>query len=468
MKPVIVLVGRPNVGKSTLFNRLTGARDAIVADIPGVTRDRQYGEGKFESFPFYVVDTGGVTEQVSQKRSAIQSIEDHLREQTRIAIGEADAIIFVVDAREGLIPADRELADDLRQLDKPVALAINKAEGIGTAAAKSDFYSLGISDVYTISAVRGDGVGDLVRSVLGNFELSFEDVEAEAEPDNVPRVSFVGRPNAGKSTLINAILGEERVVVSAEPGTTRDSISVPLTYRQRDYILIDTAGVRRKSKVRESLEKFSVIKTLQAIEKANVVVLVIDGSEGLGEQDATLAGFILEQGRALVIAVNKTDLMDKERIEWMKREVERRFPFLSFAATHFISAKQRSGIGTIFGSVDRAYQSAWKTLPTSRLNRELQLAVERTAPPMVRGRRIKLKFAHQGGKNPPRVIVHGNQVESVPESYRRYLANSFRKAFRLEGTPVVIEFRQGENPYQGRPTKKSKARKYGNSPAKRK
>lgn len=468
MKPVIVLVGRPNVGKSTLFNRMTGARDAIVADIPGVTRDRQYGEGRFDSYPFFIVDTGGVTQQVSEKRSGIQSIEDHLREQTRIAISEADAIIFVVDAREGLIPADRELADDLRQMHKPVALAINKAEGMGSAAAMSDFYSLGISNVHSISALRGDGVHDLIGSLLGNFELSSTDSEHQTEQDNVARVSIVGRPNAGKSTLINAILGEERVVVSAEPGTTRDSISIPLTYRKREYILIDTAGVRRKSKVKESIEKFSVIKTLQAIEKANVVVLVIDGSAGLGEQDATLAGFILEQGRALVIAVNKTDLMEKEKIEWMKREVERRFPFLSFAATHFISAKHNRGLGAIFGSIDRAYQSAWKTLPTSKLNRELQLAIERTAPPMVRGRRIKLKFAHQGGKNPPRVIVHGNQVESVPDAYRRYLANSFRKAFHLEGTPVVIEFRQGENPFQGRPSVKKKPRKYGKSPAKRK
>jgi len=456
MKPVIALVGRPNVGKSTLFNRLTGGRDAIVADTPGVTRDRQYGNGKLGAQPYFVVDTGGVTDRLNEGASAgTRSIEDDLRIQTRQALLEADAVVFVVDAKEGILPADKELAIELRKLQKPIALAINKAEGLTRDGALADFYALGFPDPNIISAKRGDGVREMIDGVLSAFPSS-----EETEEDNSDvRVSIVGRPNAGKSTLINAIFGEQRVVVSEVPGTTRDSIRIPIEFKGSRYLMIDTAGVRRRARVKDVIEKFSVIKTLQAIEEANVVVLVIDGVEGLSEQDASLAGFILEEGRALVIAVNKVDQMDAQRIDWVRREIDRRFPFLSFANKHFISAKESKGIGAIFRSIDKAYEAACKTLSTSRLNRELARVVERSAPPLVHGRRIKLKFAHQGGKNPPRIIIHGNQVESVPESYRRYLANSFRKTFRLEGTPVRIEFRSGDNPYAGRTGGRKKSAK---------
>jgi GTP-binding protein len=455
MKPVIALLGRPNVGKSTLFNRITGSRDAIVVDIPGVTRDRQYGRGRLGDVDYFVVDTGGVTDRYSgQKNQAAKSIEDHLRDQTRNALVEADAVVLVVDARDGILPADRELAADLRKLSKPVVLAINKAEGLVDESARADFYSLGFENSYVISAKRGDGVQSMVDDILAQFPQAEE--KSEEEEETGIRVSIVGRPNAGKSTLINSIFGEERVVVSDQPGTTRDSILIPFAYKGKSYQIIDTAGVRRRARVKETIEKFSVVKTLQAIEQCNVVVLVIDGVEGLSEQDATLAGFIVEEGKALVIAVNKLDQLDKNRVDWLKREIDRRFPFLGFAHIHFISAKQSTGVTGIFRSIDKAYESAYKTLPTSRLNRELARAVEKTAPPLVHGRRIKLKFAHQGGKNPPRIIIHGNQVESVPESYRRYLANTFRRVFRLEGTPVAIEFRSGDNPYAGKKSTKKK------------
>jgi GTP-binding protein len=397
---------------------------------------------------YFVVDTGGITDRFNGKpRTDHSSIDDVLQYQTRQALVEADAIIFVVDAREGILPSDKELAAELRRLPKPVVLAINKSEGLGGEEARADFFGLGFSDTYAISAKRGDNVRRMMEQIIVHFPETPEEIDKES---GQLKVSIVGRPNAGKSTLVNAILGEERVIVSDVPGTTRDSIRIPIGFKDKQYQLIDTAGVRKRSKVREEIEKFSVIKTLQAIEEANVVVLVIDGTEGLSEQDATLAGIIVEQGRALVIAVNKVDSMDAQQIDWMKRELDRRFPFLDFADRHFISAKKSRGIGAIFRSVDRAYDSACRNLTTSRLNRELAQAIERTAPPMVHGRRIKLKFAHQGGQNPPRIIVHGNQVDSVPDSYRRYLANTFRKAFNLVGTPVVIEFRAGDNPFAGR------------------
>jgi len=456
MKPVIALVGRPNVGKSTLFNRITGSRDAIVIDVPGVTRDRQYGHGQLGDLDYIVVDTGGVTETYSDTKNPLQkSLDDFLQDQTRAAMLEADAIVFVVDARDGILPADRDLASDLRKLEKPVYVAINKAEGIGSETARSDFYSLGFENEHVISAKRGDGVQELIQSILESFPTADERSEIE---DKGICVSIVGRPNAGKSTLVNAIFGQERVVVSDQPGTTRDSILVPFVFKEKHYSFIDTAGVRRRAKVKETIEKFSVVKTLQAIEESNVVVLVIDGVEGLSEQDASLAGIILQEGKALVIAVNKADKIDKSRLEWLKQEIDRRFPFLVFAQVHFISAMKSTGVTGLFKSIDRAYASAYKTLPTSRLNRELEKAVQKTAPPMVHGRRIKLKFAHQGGQNPPRIIIHGNQVDSVPDSYRRYLSNTFRKAFKLEGTPVVIEFRSGENPYAGKKKSKKKSK----------
>ena len=455
MKPVIALLGRPNVGKSTLFNRITGSRDAIVIDVPGVTRDRQYGRGRLGEVDYYVVDTGGVTDRYSeQKNRPSRSLEEHLQDQTRNAIVEADAVILVVDARDGILPADRELAADLRKLSKPVVVAVNKAEGLVSESAQADFFALGFENIHVISAKRGDGVQAMIDEILVQFPQA--EVKVDEEEEQGIRVSIVGRPNAGKSTLINSIFGEERMVVSDQPGTTRDSILIPFDYRGKHYQIFDTAGVRRRSKVKETIEKFSVVKTLQAIEECNVVVLVIDGVEGLSEQDATLAGIIVEEGKALVIAVNKLDKLDKDRIERLKQEIDRRFPFLGFAHIHFISAKESTGVSGIFRSIDKAYESACKTLPTSRLNRELAKAVEKTAPPMVHGRRIKLKFAHQGGKNPPRIIIHGNQVESVPDSYRRYLSNTFRKVFRLEGTPVAIEFRSGDNPFAGKKSIKKK------------
>lgn len=459
MKPVIALIGRPNVGKSTLFNRLTGERDAIVADIPGVTRDRQYGSVSIDGRSIFIVDTGGITEAFDPAKSTNKSsLEDHLRTQTHHAVVESDAVLFMVDARDGVLPVDKELANELRQLDKPVALVINKAEGLAAELIKSEFFELGIRSMHVVSAKRGDGVRAMLREIVSPFP---EDNEAAEEVDDEVRVSIIGRPNAGKSTFINSVIGSDRVVVSEVPGTTRDSIRIPVSVKGREYTLIDTAGVRKRARVKESLEKFSVVKTLQAIEQANVVLLMIDGSDGLSDQDATLAGFVLEEGRALVLAINKVDKMDKDRIAWMRQEIERRFPYLAFAKLHFISAKNATGLAGVFRSIDKAYQSACKTLSTGNLNRQLARAIEKTAPPMVHGRRIKLKFAHQGGKNPPRIIIHGNQVDSVPDSYRRYLANSFRTAFGLEGTPVVIEFRSGENPYKGKKSvSKKRSRKH--------
>lgn len=444
MKPVLVLVGRPNVGKSTLFNRLTRGRDALVADVPGLTRDRQYGEGRRGNRPYLVVDTGGVTEDLDRSvQDKRMSMDAMMKEQTRQAVEEGDAIIFLVDGREGVTPADQELANYLRRTNKPVIVAVNKTEGLEPDVVTAEFHRLGLPQLVSISAKRGDGISDLVNDALAGFP---ESEETEIEID-VPRVAVAGRPNVGKSTLINSLLGEERVVVFDEPGTTRDSIRIPLERNKKSYIFIDTAGVRRKGRVHETIEKFSIIKTLQAIEEANVVILVLDADQGLSEQDASLAGYILEKGRALVVAVNKCDKVDLERRQWIERELARRFAFITFVRPHYISALHGTGIAGLFKSIDRAFASACKTLGTSLLNRVLQQAVQATQPPMFHGRRIKPKFAHQGGKNPPLVVIHGNQVNQMPETYRRYLANAFRKAFRLEGTPVRIECREGANPY---------------------
>jgi GTP-binding protein len=446
MKPVIVLVGRPNVGKSTLFNRLTRARDALVADIPGVTRDRQYGEGRRGDRPYLLVDTGGVVEDLDVGNQRTSSIEAHMREQTRQAIEEGDTIIFIVDGREGLTPADRELANFLRRSGKPIVIAVNKAEGMEASTITAEFHALGLGEPVAVSAQHGDGVDDLIAEVLRDMPRA-EEVEVSAD---IPRIAIAGRPNVGKSTLVNAMLGEPRVVVFDEPGTTRDSIRIPLERRGKAYVLIDTAGVRRRKHVRETIEKFSIIKTLQAIDEANVVILVVDAADGLSEQDVHLAGYVLEKGRSLVVALNKSDRLDRERRAWAEREMQRRFGFLSFARMHFISALHGTGVGALFSSVDQAFDSAKKTLPTSRLNNMLQRAVQASPPPMVHGRRIKPKFAHQGGRNPPTVVVHGSQVDRLPESYRRYLANCVRKEFRLEGTPIRIECRAGANPYAER------------------
>ncbi|OGI50632.1 MAG: ribosome biogenesis GTPase Der [Candidatus Muproteobacteria bacterium RIFCSPHIGHO2_12_FULL_60_33] len=447
MKPVIVLVGRPNVGKSTLFNRLTRSRAALVADAPGLTRDRQYGDGRVGDRPYFVVDTGGVV-------SSLTAAKDHgdvksgVTAQVRTALTEADAVILIVDAREGVHPADRELVADLRRQGKPVWIAVNKSEGRDPDAAVAEFYALGSGDPVAVSAAHGEGVTDLIQRVLEKLPVA-----EETEPDeNVPRIAVIGKPNVGKSTLVNALLGEQRVVVCHEPGTTRDSIRVPLDRDGRRYTLIDTAGVRRRARIDDPLEKFSVLKTLQAIDEANVAILVIDAHAGVADQDASLAGYALEAGRALVVAVNKWDIVKESDRMWAKREIERKLSFLDFARVHFISAHTGTGVGGLFHSVDEAYASAHRIMTTPKLNRVLQAAVTATPPPLAHGRRARPKYAHQGGKNPPRVVIHGNQVASLSKSYRRYLANTFRKAFHLIGTPVLIECRQEENPYQGKKT----------------
>jgi GTP-binding protein len=443
MKPVVVLVGRPNVGKSTLFNALTRRRDAIVADQPGVTRDRQYGDGRVGDRPYLVVDTGGLTTE-TQGIAALMSL------QTRQAMDEADAIVFVVDGRSGPNAADREIAQQLRRLGKKVTVAVNKTEGIDPDVATAEFHALGLGTPVAVSAAHSNGLETLMAIVLAPLP---REIEAEV-PADLPRIAVAGRPNVGKSTLVNTLLGEERVVVADQPGTTRDSVRIPLHHRGRDYLLIDTAGVRRRTRVEEGVEKYSVIKTLQAIGEANVVILVLDARQEVSEQDVDLAGYILEEGRSLVLAVNKWDGLEESQRAWIKREIDRRLSFLSFAPPHFISALQGSGIEALFPAVDRAFTSANADLPTARLNRVLEKAIQATPPPIARGRRIKLKFAHQSGHNPPKVVIYGNQVASVPDSYRRYLANTFRNAFRLEGTPVRIEFAQGENPFEAKKPKR--------------
>ena len=447
MKPVVVLIGRPNVGKSTLFNRLTRSRTALVADAPGLTRDRQYGDGRVGDRPYFVVDTGGVV-------SGLITTKDHgdvksgVTAQVRAALTEADAVILIVDGREGVHPADRELVADLRRQGRPVWIAVNKSEGRDPATVIAEFYALGLGEPMAISAAHGEGVTELIQRVLEKLPVA-EEITPE---ENIPRIAVIGKPNVGKSTLVNALLGEQRVVVCNEPGTTRDSIRVPLERDGRRYVLIDTAGVRRRARIDDPLEKFSVLKTLQAIDEANVAILVIDAKAGVAEQDASLAGYALEAGRALVVAVNKWDAVQESDRTWAKREIERKLPFLDFARVHFISAHTGTGVGGLFRSVDEAYASAHRIMTTPKLNRVLQTAVTATPPPLVHGRRARPKYAHQGGKNPPRVVIHGNQVASLSKSYRRYLANVFRKAFHLIGTPVLIECRQEENPYQGKKT----------------
>lgn len=445
MIPVIALVGRPNVGKSTLFNCLTRSRDALVADQPGLTRDRKYGDGRIGDRPYVVVDTGGLSGRGDE-------LDELMARQAELAIQESDVTLFLVDAREGLTAQDELIAAQLRRLGKPVFLVVNKAEGLDEHTAGAEFFALGLGQPHAISAAHGRGIGQLMEKVLAALPPAPEE-EAESGEDTGPapiRIAFAGRPNVGKSTLINRIVGEERVLAYDLPGTTRDTIEVPFERAGKSYLLIDTAGVRRRSRVAGAVEKFSVIKTLKAIEAANVVIAVLDAREGITEQDAGLVGFAVDSGRSLVVAVNKWDGLSEDQKANVRRELDLKLPFINFAKVHFISALRGTGIGELFKSVDKAYESATRKLPTPQLTRILEQAVERNPPPLVRGRRIKLRYAHQGGHNPPVIVIHGNQTEAVPDVYRRYLTNAFRTALNLTGTPVRLEFRTGENPYADR------------------
>ena len=440
MKPTLVIVGRPNVGKSTLFNRLTRTRDALVADVPGLTRDRHYGAGRMGDRAYLVVDTGGLEPEG-------QGVFVEMAKQARTAIAEADAVLLVTDAREGLTAQDRAIGEELRRMGRRVFVAVNKTEGMNPDLAAAEFHELGLGAPRAISAEHGQGVRDLVDAALADFPV---EEEPDGESDKAARIAVVGRPNAGKSTLVNALVGEERVVTFDQPGTTRDAIDVELAIGGRRYILVDTAGLRRRGKVFESVEKFSVVKTLQAIDRANVAVLVLDAQGQISDQDAHIAGFILERGRALVVAVNKWDDLDDYARDMTKRAIARRLKFLSFARFHYISARDGRGVAQLIESVDRAYRAAMAKLPTPKLTRALIAAVAKQAPPRAGLSRPKLRYAHQGGSNPPIVVVHGTALNAVPDSYRRYLEADFRKVFRLEGTPLRIEFRSGRNPYVGK------------------
>jgi len=439
MLPTIVLVGRPNVGKSTLFNRLTKSRDALVADLPGLTRDRHYGRGVGGSKPFLVVDTGGF------EPSAESGIMKEMAKQTLLAIDEADVIIFVVDGRQGVSPQDKVIADRLRKSQRPVLLAVNKTEGMQRAIVSAEFHELGLGDPLSVSSAHGEGVRDLLELALEPFP---EPEHEEAHEQNrVPKVAIVGRPNVGKSTLVNALLGEDRVIAFDEPGTTRDSIHIDLERDGKHYIIIDTAGVRKRGKVFEAIEKFSVIKTIQAIEEANVAILVVDAQEGITEQDAHVAAYILETGRALVVAINKWDGLEDDRRDWIKREIDRKLQFLDFAKFHYISALRKKGLPELFTSVDGAYKAAFAKLSTPQLTRVLIDATIQHQPPISKGIRPKLRYAHQGGSNPPIVVIHGNHVDGVKDTYKRFLEGLFRKTFQLTGTPLRVQFNQGANPF---------------------
>ncbi|MDE2600609.1 MAG: ribosome biogenesis GTPase Der [Rhodocyclaceae bacterium] len=437
MKPTLALVGRPNVGKSTLFNRLTRTRDALVADMPGLTRDRHYGHGRVGDRPYLVVDTGGF------EPRAKEGILKEMAQQAEAAIAESDMLLFIVDGRAGLTPQDEAIGERLRKSGRPLLLVVNKAEGMNQAMVSAEFHQLGLGEPLVISAAHGDGVRDLIEQALAPFPEDDED----ADETRGPKVAIVGRPNVGKSTFINAMLGEERVIAFDMPGTTRDAIEVPFERNGRAYTLIDTAGLRRKGKVFEAVEKFSVIKTLQAIEACNVVVLMLDASQDISDQDAHIAGFVVESGRALVIAVNKWDTVDGYRREQIKLDINRKLNFLGFARLHFISALNGDGIGGVLTSVDKAYAAAMIKLTTPKLTRALQNALEKQAPPRHGLFRPKMRYAHQGGSNPPIIVIHGNALDHIPESYTRFLERSFMDAFKLKGTPLRILYKTSKNPF---------------------
>ena len=490
MTPVIALVGRPNVGKSTLFNRLTRTRDALVADFPGLTRDRKYGHANIAGFDFIVIDTGGID-------GTEEGVEEKMAEQSLLAIEEADVVLFLVDARAGLLPADIGIAQYLRQRDKTTVVVANKTDGIDADSHCAEFYQLGLGEIEQIAAAQGRGVTQLIEQVLAplgeklNADQAVENEEDFANEEENPtasldewdndfdfeneedaalldealaeeqesvldkniKIAIVGRPNVGKSTLTNRILGEERVVVYDMPGTTRDSIYIPMERDGQQYTIIDTAGVRKRGKVNLAVEKFSVIKTLQAIQDANVVLLTIDAREGISDQDLSLLGFILNAGRSLVIVVNKWDGLSQDIKDQVKSELDRRLDFIDFARVHFISALHGSGVGNLFESVQEAYACATQKTSTSMLTRILRMASDEHQPPLVNGRRVKLKYAHPGGYNPPIIVIHGNQVDRLADSYKRYLSNYFRKSLKIIGSPIRIQFQEGNNPFAGKRNK---------------
>lgn len=439
MLPVIAIVGRPNVGKSTLFNRLTKSRDALVADLPGLTRDRLYGEGRLGHRNYIVIDTGGIG-------SPEGEIDDLMVEQTKRAVQEADQILFLVDARSGLTASDQTIAQFLRESGKPICLVVNKVDGLNPDIAIGEFYALGLGQPHPVATAHGHGVVSLIDDVLQSLSFPAEN-EMDTNKQQGIRIAIVGRPNVGKSTLINRMLGEERVVVYDQPGTTRDSISIPFERHGKHYVLIDTAGVRRRRHITEVVEKFSVIKTLQAIESCNVAILVVDAQEGIKEQDLHVLGFILDTGKAIIIAVNKWDGLTTDQREAVRNELARRLVFIDFAEIKFISALHGTGVGELYPLIEQAYESAKRPLVTSELTRILEQAVATHQPPLVQGRRIKLRYAHAGGHNPPYIIIHGKQTSSLPDSYRRYLEGFYRKSLHLVGTPVRLAFKDSVNPY---------------------
>ena len=444
MIPVIALVGRPNVGKSTLFNRLTRSQDALVADFPGLTRDRQYGDASFENKPFIVVDTGGI----GVDDAAVDAL---MSKQSEFALNEADSVFFLVDGRAGLSSVDQSIAVRLRKISKPIYLIVNKVDGLDEEIVSADFQSLGFAAVYGISASHGRGLQPLLKEVTANFEAA-----KDPDPQNdAIKIAFAGRPNVGKSTLINRILGEERVVVYDMPGTTRDSIAIPFERDEQKYVLIDTAGVRRRSRVGEKIEKFSVIKTLQSIKESHVCLMLLDAKDSLTDQDLHLLGFIIESGKALVILINKWDGLDDEHKERVRHELTRRLHFAQFAKIRFISALHGSGVGGIFKDILEAYASATQVITTPIVTRLLQDLVTQHTPPLVNGRRIKLRYAHTGGHNPPIIVIHGNQLDSLPDSYKRYLAKAFTEHLGLVGTPLKLEFKSSINPYKDKKNKLS-------------
>jgi GTP-binding protein len=448
MLPIVAIVGRPNVGKSTLFNALTRSQSAIVADVPGVTRDRQYGYARIGAVPCVLIDTGGLIENAT-------GLDAQMRLQTEKAVAEADRLILVADARAGLTTQDQFIARELRRTGKAVVLALNKAEGLDDDLVAADFHVLGLGPPLAIAASHGQGCRELIDQVLSGLTAQ----PAPAEDRSAIRVAIIGRPNVGKSTLVNRLIGEERVIASDRPGTTRDSILVPFARDGRDFLLVDTAGLRRRGRVEDAVERASVARTLQAIAESHAVILVLDAHDAIGEQDASVLGQALDRGRVILIAVNKWDGIAMEQREEIRRQLSLKLDFVPFAPLHFISARHGTGVGELARDVIRGYDAAMRDMPTPELTRTLERALQAHQPPLVRGRRIKLRYAHQGGRNPPRIVVHGNQTASVPEAYRRYLANVFRETFDLYATPVAVDFRTDANPYDRKRAGNSRARR---------